>query len=218
MTSFLDRLITHYLRKQGKVILPLDYWIARLVASVRSKVELQLSDYHAESLFLLAQQAQDVEGDMAEVGVYQGGSALLIHASSSHKTLHGFDTFEGLPELSKEDDPNHFRKGYYAASYESVRKFLDYPEVKLYKGLFPGTAEVVKDKRFAFVHLDMDLYEPMKAALEFFYPRMSRGGIVVIHDYPTAQGVKTACEEFFAGKSEHLITHFGKGQAHMVKL
>lgn len=65
-----------------------------------------------------------------------------------------------------------------------------------YKGLFPQTAEPIKDKKFAFVHLDTDLYESTLEGLKFFYPRMVKHGIILSHDYSTIKEVRRAFQDF----------------------
>jgi hypothetical protein len=77
--------------------------------------------------------------------------------------------------------------------------------VRFHKGLFPVTTEPVKDKAFSFVHLDADLYESTMAGLNFFYPRMSPGAILICHDYLTSNGVNAAFRTFFADKPEPVI-------------
>lgn len=74
---------------------------------------------------------------------------------------------------------------------------------------------------FAMVHLDCDLYLPTKAALEFFYPKMVRGGLLILHDYDSGcwPGVTLAADEFFADKPEGLIRIPDKsGTAAMIKI
>jgi hypothetical protein len=88
---------------------------------------------------------------------------------------------------------------------ESVQQYLADMNVEFHKGLFPLTAEAVADKLFRFVHLDMDLYEGTLAALQFFYPRLSTGGVLISHDYSLAKGVKAAFTEFFVNKPEPVI-------------
>ena len=216
---FLERAMYFYCVQRHALLIESNKAIMHLIQKIKGEVEMQLSDYHAYILYQLARSARTIEGDVAEAGVYQGGSTRLIWEAMPEKTFHVFDTFEGLPELHYIDDPNHFQNGYYAAGYEKVQSYLKKcgGNVILYKGLFPSTAQPIENKRFSFVHLDMDLYEYTKAGLEFFYPRMERGGIIVIHDYPTARGVYKACNEFFESKSERLITLF-KGQAFVIKL
>jgi hypothetical protein len=89
--------------------------------------------------------------------------------------------------------------------------------VHYYPGLFPTTADPLRDRLFSFVHLDADLYESALAALQFFYERLSPGGIVLCHDYPWASGVVKAIEEFFRDKPDPVIELTGY-QAMIVKL
>jgi len=67
------------------------------------------------------------------------------------------------------------------------------------------------------VHSDVDIYESSKAVLEFFYPRMLPGGIIVTHDFASARGVNRAFTEFFAGRPEPLFELAGD-QAAIVML
>ena len=70
----------------------------------------------------------------------------------------------------------------------------------MYKGIFPETAKKIKNKRFAFVHIDVDIYQSTKDALEFFYPRVNIGGSIIVHDYPAHRGVQEACDEFMESR------------------
>jgi len=145
-----------------------------------------------------------VPGDYAEVGVFKGATAKAICESKKKKHLHLFDTFEGLPRTSKNLD-RRYKRRMFRSNYDRVKKKLSkYKNVHLYKGLFPGTGIPVEDKKFAFVHLDVDLYESTRDSLDFFYPRMSKGGILISHDYH-ADGVKKAFNEFFRGRPEKVI-------------
>lgn len=145
-----------------------------------------------------------IKGDIAEVGVYRGTTAKVICEAKKNKTLHLFDTFEGLPTPEKIDD--QFHHGQYSASLEHVMNFLKkYKRVKYYKGVFPKeTCKSVSDIQFCFVHLDLDLYKGTKESLEFFYQRMKSGGIIISHDYHLP-GIKKAFDEFFKNKQEVVI-------------
>ena len=145
-----------------------------------------------------------IRGDLAEVGVAFGASAKIISTFAPNRTLHLFDTFEGLPEPTSRDSQK-YKTGQYSCSLESVQQYLADMNVEFHKGLFPLTAEAVADKLFSFVHLDIDLYEGTLAALQFFYPRLSPGGVLISHDYLLAKGVKAAFTEFFVNKPEPVI-------------
>ena len=90
------------------------------------------------------------------------------------------------------------------------------PDVSFYKGLFPGTAGPVRDRRFSFVHLDVDLKSSTLACLEFFYPRMLPGGVILSHDYSYLDGVRAAFGEFLSGRPERPI-ELATSQAMLVK-
>jgi len=161
--------------------------------------------------------AAKIPGDLAEVGVYQGASAKLIcETRSPDRTLHLFDTFEGLPDPGSQD--HGFTSGEYACALESVQQYLKpYSNVRFHKGLFPDTAGPVTERKFSFVNLDVDLYDSTRGALAFFYPRMSPGGIILSHDYSTQSGVRQAFDEFFATKPEAIIPLIGS-QCLVVKI
>jgi len=151
----------------------------------------------------LSQSQTAVPGHYAEVGVFKGATAKAICESKKKKHLHLFDTFEGLPDTSIFD--RRYKSKMFRSNFEMVEKKLSkYKGVKMYKGLFPDTAGPVEDKKFSFVHLDVDIYQSTKDCLEFFYERMSKGGIILSHDYH-ADGVKKAFNEFFEERPEQVI-------------
>jgi hypothetical protein len=176
-----------------------------LVANVRRETQLEIGDIDAWQLYHAVQRAEKVEGDLAEVGVYKGGSAKVICEARGKKPLHLFDTFEGIPAVEAIDAPL-FQKGGFAGSLEEVRHVLrGYRDVHFHPGWFPATGEAVRDRRFSFVNLDVDTYRSTRDAIEFFYPRLSPGGQILSHDYTFAPGVKKAFDEFFATRSEPII-------------
>jgi hypothetical protein len=175
-----------------------------LIRSVVRETDMLLFQDEAYQLLSCVRATSNVSGEIAEVGVYRGGSARLICEGKGNRALYLFDTFEGLP--ATDDLDSLFAAGQYAASVSSVQSYLSkFSNVHVHKGLFPGTSAPVADTRFSFVHLDVDLYQPMHDALEFFYPRMNRGGIFLIHDYLWAEGVRKAVQEFFAGRPDPIL-------------
>jgi len=181
----------------------------RAVRKLNSRLEMSITPLEAVQLISLVRATAKLGGCMAEVGVYRGGTAHLIREADPSRSLHLFDTFEGLPELTASDTPvrsGRFRKGRCAYPLENVRKSLaDCEGVHFHKGIFPASGEAVKDERFSFVHADVDLFSSTRSVLEFFYPRMVRGGIIVSHDFATARGVREAMEEFFKDLPEPVI-------------
>ncbi len=137
-------------------------------------------------------------GDVAEVGVYKGGTALWI-VSLTDKQIHLFDSFEGLPAPSEFD---LHKKGEFASSLEHVTNLLDTTgksNYRIHKGWFPiETGSEILDRKFSFVHIDTDMYHSVKDCLLFFYKRMVSGGIIALDDVlePNCPGALKACAEF----------------------
>ena len=176
-----------------------------LIAATRRQRESLLSGHEAFLVHSLASAQAGLDGDMAEVGVYQGCSAKLIASVNDGRTLHLFDTFDGLPPPA-EAERHHLAHHQYRSSLESVAAFLSGQDhVVLHKGLFPGTAAGVRDRRFSFVHLDVDLKSSTRACLDFFYPRLVPAGIILTHDYSLLDGVRDAFTEFLADKPERVV-------------
>jgi hypothetical protein len=175
-----------------------------LIRHVISETDMLLLEDEAYQLLSCARNTGKVEGDIAEVGVYRGGSARLICEVRGNRALYLFDTFEGLPDARTGDE--RFGAGQYAAPFEKVQAYLSpFRNVHLLKGLFPATAGPIMDKHFSFVHLDVDLYESTRDSLAFFYPRVNRGGIILIHDYLWAEGVRKAVHEFCDSRPEPIL-------------
>ncbi len=181
----------------------------RLIRKVRRQRRSLILATEAYMVHSLARAAARLPGDLAEVGVYEGGSAKLICEVKGERNLHLFDTFAGLPESTAHDRAIHAKKQY-ACSVESVRNYLsDHPNVFFYQGLFPDSVPAddarLSAARFSFVHFDVDLYESTLACLRYFYPRMNPGGVMLSHDYSILAGVERAFKEFLADKPEGLI-------------
>lgn len=157
-------------------------------------------------LYQFARQAREIEGEIAEVGVYKGGTARLIAkvVAGTPKTVHLFDTFSGMPETDAARD-TVLKDDFSNTSFDAVRRFLsDCPNVRLHPGVFPATAPPASGLRFCLVHIDVDIHRSILDCCDFFYPRMQRGGIMVFDDYghPDCPGVKPAVDGFFADKPE----------------
>ena len=187
------------------------------IRSARAGRESLLSGNEAFTLYSLARAQSGFDGDMAEVGVYEGCSAKIISTASGGRPLHLFDTFAGLPDPDT-DEQDRMSAGHYAASLAGVQAYLSgQPRLTYYPGLFPETAGPASDRRFSFVHLDVDLKSSTLACLDFFYPRMVAGGVIMTHDYSYLDGVREAFAEFFATRRERPI-ELPTSQAMLVKL
>jgi hypothetical protein len=153
-----------------------------------------------------------VPGDTAECGVLNGAMSYIIckaNEVSAHRRLHFlFDSFEGL-SAPGDGDGSYWRQGDLTAGADVVEQNLrDCRDFRLMKGWIPARFEEVADRRFAFVHIDVDLYQPTRDSLEFFYPRMSEGGIMLLDDYASSfsPGATQAAKEVLDGKPEQVIS------------
>lgn len=178
-----------------------------------------VDDIRLYILYQLANYAKNLlEGDVAEVGVFRGGTAKILANVFTPTTLHLFDTFEGMPKVDESVD--FHKEGDFKASFEEVQNYLSTcNNVKFYKGLFPKTARPVQDKTFCFVHIDVDIYSSIYESCEFFYPRLEKGGIILSDDYGciTCAGAKKGMDDYFIDKPETPI-YLPRGQAFIIKL
>ena len=166
----------------------------------------------------------NIDGDLAECGVRQGRSTLfMLTADLRKRAYHLFDSFEGLSKPGEEDRDTRGRVRWDAGDLRTdealARKHLaGFENVHFHVGWIPDTFPEVADRRFAFVHVDVDLYEPTRDALLFFYERTNRGGLIVCDDYGSAKcpGARKAFDEFFAERPEGVI-ELPTGQAIVYK-
>lgn len=164
-------------------------------------------------LWQLIRLTGQVPGDTAECGVFKGTSSWLICAFTARseaepKLHHLFDSFEGLSEPAKIDG-NHWRKGDLSASEAEVADQLaPFADIlRFHKGWIPDRFADVANRRFSFVHVDVDLYLPTRDSIAFFYERMNPGAILICDDYgcTTCPGATRAVDEFLESRPEKMI-------------
>lgn len=196
-----------------------DDW--RTLQNIRRRRELLLTPLEAAQLLYCVRATTHLGGDMAEVGVYRGASARVIRAGDTSRPLHLFDTFTGLPPTTDADTEfrqGQFREGQFAADLDDVRAYLsDLSGLSFYAGLFPETGSPVSDRRFSFVHLDVDLYASTRDALAWFYPRLIPGAIMLSHDVASCEGPRRAFAEFRSAHPDPVLDLPGN-QALVVKI
>ena len=192
----------------------------RLIGKVQKERVSLLTAYECYTVLSCAKGFKNRAGAFLEVGVYQGGSAKLIcEIKGNDRPFYVCDTFEGLPESTEKDKGVH-RKAQYTCSLESVSAYLStYKNVHFVKGFFPDSATgiIPEDVQFAFVHLDVDLYESTIKSLEYVLPRLISGGIVLSHDYSLLAGVKTAFHEFLEAHPECMLIELPSTQCMLIK-
>ena len=159
--------------------------------------------------YLLDMAYQLPEGDYAELGTFQGNFARLIFRDMDPESkLYCFDTFEGFHardvKIENEVTELDVREGRFSdTSVERVRKRIlgedgNRNKLTLVKGYFPASFNGFENIPWRFVHLDADLYEPIKEGIRAFWPRIIPGGILLVHDYNGGySGTRKAVDEFF---------------------
>jgi len=168
-------------------------------------------------------------GNIAECGCWRGLSAYQIATHLKNvqfkNKFYLFDSFEGLSEFQNVDIPYEGfediekRRKEFACSLEIVKnnlKEFDFIEYK--KGWIPTRFQEVDREKFIFVHIDVDLHQPTKDSLEFFYNRTLKNGIIVFDDYGYVSfpGAKKAVDDFLEDKKDFFLS-LPSGQAFLIK-
>jgi len=145
---------------------------------------------------------KNLEGNVAELGVYKGKFAKYINLYFKDRTLYLFDTFEGFDSRDVAEEKNKgFSPGsqdFTNTSVDSVLAIMPYSEKCVpVKGFFPASAKDIYE-HFVFVSIDADLYDPIYEGLKFFYPKLVKGGYIFIHDFnnDNYKGARKAVEKF----------------------
>ncbi len=158
-------------------------------------------------------------GARIECGVYKGLSALLackvlknLDASFDGSSFYLCDSYAGLSPAKAQDQVSltmpdgrtetiaSHEPGHFAVSLEIIQgRFQAFPGIHFTKGWIPPVLHELPDTTWSFVHIDVDLYEPTKACLEYFLPRMAPGGVILNDDFasPAFPGCGKAWGEFF---------------------
>lgn len=169
-----------------------------------SIIHLEKDYVREQTVTLLARRIQEgnIEGSVAELGVYKGDFTVIISRLFSDRRLYLFDTFEGFSEKDVGLDQEINNKAGESQKFKdtSVEYVLDRiynKNVVIKKGYFPETFDI-GNENFCFVSIDLNLEKPVYDALELFYPRMATGGYILVSDYyaPFYKGSKNAVEEF----------------------
>jgi O-methyltransferase len=168
-----------------------------------------------------------IEGDIVETGVFKGGNLILSKKilnsfNISNRKIYGYDTFEGMTEPTGNDKDifgeNPFKmwkksqkkdyNDWCYASIEEVQKNFEKEtgnsqSLNLVKGPVEKTLlnEENLPNKISLLRLDTDWYESSKIELEVLYPRLVKGGVLIIDDYGHWEGVKKSVDEYFFDKN-----------------
>jgi O-methyltransferase len=213
MTTVLDEVRARIPEMRGRILRPFVRFREMRFPTFRTEIHESIAasdDYFRYATLGLAVTRvldEDVPGAFAEVGVWRGEMSAFLHRLAPNRQLYLFDTFSGFPDrdLFEGSKDSRFRD----TSEEAVRRRVGPTDnVVLRPGYVPDTLAGLEDEQFAFVLLDLDLLAPTQASLEFFYPRLSPGGYLVMHDYNNAESdwaCKRAMDAFMKERPERLI-------------
>jgi hypothetical protein len=163
-----------------------------------------------------------VPGAVVEVGVYRGGFLRWLIERLPGRFIDGYDTFAGIPDSVRSEKDSDFPTNWFADSnmfdvWEFIEGEFRCPYVNLTESLFPNGYTVPREQ-LALVHIDVDNYATVLAALDRLYSLVVPNGVIVVDDYGAsyAAGVKTAADEYMANKPEPIM-QFVQHQAIIIK-
>ena len=163
---------------------------------------------------------KEIPGEIVECGVFKGASYLRfamfreIFGNPFSKKIIGFDTFSKFPETTFQDDNKARNKfinsaGSDSISKEQLLKILDNKGLNKHVDLIegditetvPSYVKANPELKISLLNLDTDIYEPAVTILEHLYPKITKGGILMLDDYGTHPGETKAVDEYFKNKT-----------------
>ncbi len=168
-------------------------------------------------LIEFARYVRHLSGSTAECGVARGvGSALICKALEgtydNDERHFGFDAFAGLPQPDPIDrmttGGRGWRKGELLHDGSLAKElFAEFEQAELRIGWIPETFTGLESHQFRFIHIDVDLYRATRDSLEFLFPRMVSGGVVLLDDHgmTTCPGARQAALDYFATVNEQVV-------------
>ena len=186
----------------------------------------QVSDLETQKILEIAKNLLHIDGDFVELGCYKGDTSLLLAdiIKDSNKKLWIYDSFEGLPEKSNEDNSivgENFQKGALAVSKREVKdRFLraGIKVPKITKAWFGDLKPEDLPEKIAFAFLDGDLYDSILTSLQLIEDKMVSDGIILVHDYSNEAlpGVAKAVDQWMVNKN-YKITRYESLAIIMIK-
>lgn len=186
-----EELLRRLLPKQRIIPTP-----ARLANSVLTEGELSNDYVRLATLELLCRRLENVSGAAAELGVYKGFFARCINLLLPERRLYLFDSFEGFaPEAGASEA---FQAAHINTTIGTVLAMMTHPEsITVKPGFFPDSLNGLEEK-FCLVSLDVDFEQTTLDGLRYFWPRLEKGGYLMLHDWgsPSLPGVAQALNVF----------------------
>ena len=181
--------------------------------------------WRCHELWSLVAELREIPGAILEVGVWRGGTGALLAARARElgieEPVYLCDTWRGVVKTDAVDTYYHDGK-HDDASREMVERLaagLGLENVQLLEGVFPeDTGSAIEDQTFRLCHCDVDVYRSARDVLEWVWPRLSPGGLVVFDDYgfPACPGVTKLVDEQ-RGRNDRLVLHNLNGHGIVLK-
>ena len=185
-------------------------------------------------LFKYFKSVSNLSGNILEVGVFRGFSALFLKQledelnfnNKNKSTLFLIDSFEGLSKINEKDivlDKKTFQhqKGHFKLNFNEVENlFKNYENINLIKGWIPEIFDSLNDKNvYKLVHIDVDLYEPTLETLNYVFDKVVEDGVIITDDFDSKAfpGNRKAWQEFFIKKNILNSIALPSGQAVYIK-
>jgi len=168
----------------------------------------------------LFKMTKNIPGEIIECGVFKGASFCRfatfreIFGNVFSKKITGFDTFGKFPEANFQDDINALKAqistdGEYSIEKEQLEKVLEHKginkNIELIEGditkTVPQYISSYPELKISLLNLDVDIYEPTVTILENLFPRISKGGVLILDDYSTFPGETKAVDDYFKDKN-----------------
>jgi hypothetical protein len=161
-----------------------------------SDQELSNDYVRLATLELLCRRLAEVPGAAAELGVYRGFFSRCINQLLPERKLYLFDSFEGFAQSACASDS--FQAAHKNTAVEKVLAIMPHPQkITVKPGFFPDSLEGLEE-RFCLVSLDVDFYQATLDGLRYFWPRLEKGGYLMVHDWgsPKLPGVAQALADY----------------------
>lgn len=200
--------------------MPVEKIIEQHPETISTLVNIEQMRYILDGLYSV----KDIPGDVVELACNIGTTALyirrLLNMLESDKIYHVYDSFEGLPE-PEEIDGDRCKKGDMQKDQSDFEKSFIDAGLKLpviHKGWFAEIPDNEYPDKICFAFFDGDFYSSILDSFCKVYHKMSKGGVIIVHDYEGAQlpGVKVACDYFLKDKPEKVSDVF-YGMAKIIK-
>jgi len=141
------------------------------------------------TLYSLVPFTDKVKGAVAECGVFKGLSSLIMLSqlkkeSFDFKNYYAIDSFKGLGGITEKDRLEDSYQGMYAIPIEEIKKNLvQFQGINIIQGKIPEILITLPEQKYRLVHIDLDIIEPTLGAIKYFYPRIAKGGVMILDDY-----------------------------------